>query len=201
MNTDMLHPTLDNYLESLAAKTPTPGGGAVAAVTGAQAAALVSMVCRFSAPPERTRAILDTAEAARTRFLALAEEDARAFRNLLSAYRQESGQKSTESIRKALRAAAEAPRQTMLLAESLVEGIIELEETGNPNLRTDTAIAAVLLEATIISARLNILVNVKETEDEAFHEAVRGEMERCEEAITGLQRVADSIRYSLSSNS
>ena len=36
------------YLDALAAKTSTPGGGAVAAVVAAEACSLVAMVANFS---------------------------------------------------------------------------------------------------------------------------------------------------------
>ena len=40
--------TTAEFLDSLAAGQPTPGGGGAAALTGSQAAALVSMVINFT---------------------------------------------------------------------------------------------------------------------------------------------------------
>ena len=40
--------SMENFLEGLAAKTSTPGGGSAAAVMGAMGAALVSMVANFT---------------------------------------------------------------------------------------------------------------------------------------------------------
>ena len=42
--------TLENYMDILKSDSPAPGGGAVSALTGAQGAALVSMVCELTIP-------------------------------------------------------------------------------------------------------------------------------------------------------
>ncbi len=40
--------TLDGYLEALASRAPTPGGGAVGAISSATAASLIAMVARLT---------------------------------------------------------------------------------------------------------------------------------------------------------
>ena len=51
--------TLEKFLDSVASKTPTPGGGAVAAVTGAMAASLVEMVCNLTIGKKRYPEVQD----------------------------------------------------------------------------------------------------------------------------------------------
>ncbi|WP_460392046.1 cyclodeaminase/cyclohydrolase family protein, partial [Actinophytocola sediminis] len=43
----LLHLSVGGLLERVAARTPAPGGGAVAALTGAVIAALVALAARF----------------------------------------------------------------------------------------------------------------------------------------------------------
>src|SRR5574338_643963 len=78
--------TLDFYLEKLASGDPTPGGGAAAALTLAQAAALISMVCNFTLGREKYREsevivneILGDAETVRAEALEAVDSDAIAF--------------------------------------------------------------------------------------------------------------------------
>jgi formiminotetrahydrofolate cyclodeaminase len=87
-----------SYLDKLASVAPAPGGGAVAALHAAQAAALVRMVCNLSVGAERFAAVEPTmrrvlAEAARLQqeVLALADEDAAAFTAVTTAYRLPQG--------------------------------------------------------------------------------------------------------------
>ena len=73
------------FLDQVAARTPAPGGGGAAAVTGAMAAGLVAMAARFSARqlPEAG----DLAEEAdRLRYMAsqLVDMDARAYTRVLA---------------------------------------------------------------------------------------------------------------------
>ena len=74
------------FLDQLAARTPTPGGGGAAAVTGAMAAGLVAMAARFSATrlPEAGE-LADQADELRRRLAQLADMDARAYAAVLEA--------------------------------------------------------------------------------------------------------------------
>ena len=76
------------FLDQLAARTPTPGGGGAAAVTGAMAAGLVAMAARFSATrlPDAGE-LADQADELRRRLAQLADEDARAYAAVLEALR------------------------------------------------------------------------------------------------------------------
>ena len=66
------------FLDQLAARTPTPGGGGAAAVTGAMAAGLVAMAARFSARQlPGAGDLADQADELRRRAADLADLDAR----------------------------------------------------------------------------------------------------------------------------
>ena len=90
--------TVENFLQSLAAKVPAPGGGATAALHAAQAAALVAMVARYSEGPrvaehaELVQKIRDTADRLRDEALTLADDDdVAAFTAVTEAYRLPKG--------------------------------------------------------------------------------------------------------------
>ena len=48
MNKKIKNQTVQEFLDDLVSKTPAPGGGSVAALMGATAASLVSMVCNLT---------------------------------------------------------------------------------------------------------------------------------------------------------
>ena len=92
--------TITAFLDSLADRTPAPGGGATTALHLGQAAALMSMVARYSTGPRYAEhaAVIDgicsAADAIREQSLHFAEADMAAFSSVIDAYRLP---KSTES--------------------------------------------------------------------------------------------------------
>lgn len=182
---------LNDYLAALASRSSTPGGGAAAAISGAQAASLLAMVCHLT-KDDRARAILESADAARAAFLALAEDDARCFDAVMAAWRL-SGARREEMLEPALEAAAEVPLRMIEEAVALISPAEAIAEFGNPNLVTDTAIAALLLESTIAAARLNVLVNLKAMKTDAFRPGARIRLANAEAERERLRRLARRI--------
>lgn len=166
--------TVSNYLAALAGKGSTPGGGAATGLTGAQAAALISMVCRLTRKNlEATKDILAAADIARDRFIQLAEKDMQCFDAVMTAYKtgaKTDGEKAhrNRQLQQALKDAATVPREMIDEGITLIPLIERLVEIGNRNLITDTGIAASLLECVLSSSRLNIMVNLKAIDDQEF---------------------------------
>jgi formiminotetrahydrofolate cyclodeaminase len=137
--------------DTVAAETPAPGGGSVAAIVAGFAAALAAMVARFSTEQwEDAPGAVAQAEALRTRLLPLAEEDARAYESVLVALRlpQELGSEARDAaIGEALSRAADVPLAIAETALDVSSLAVELAEHGNPNLRGDAATAVLLAEA------------------------------------------------------
>jgi len=81
----LLQLSLAEFLDRLASDTPTPGGGSVAALTGALAASLGKMVCaftlgrpKFAAVEPEVRVLSDRLTRAGSMLRALVDEDAAA---------------------------------------------------------------------------------------------------------------------------
>lgn len=163
--------TLEHYLSELGAKVPAPGGGAVAALHAAQAAALVAMVARYT-----TRAkdavhrpivdrIIEAADAAQARSLTLADADAAAFTAVGAAYKlpkdtDDEIAARTEAINAALVEAARVPAAVVDEADEILSLAAELLPIGNPNVVTDIGAAADAARAAAMSSQLNIEINV-----------------------------------------
>ncbi|WP_228001208.1 cyclodeaminase/cyclohydrolase family protein [Nocardia australiensis] len=163
--------TLGQYLADLAAKVPAPGGGAVAALHAAQGAALVAMVARYTtrAKDVEHRPIIDriieAADAARDRAIALADADAAAFTAVGAAYKlpkttPEELAGRTEAITAALVQAARVPAAVVDEADEILSLAAELLPIGNPNVVTDIGAAADAARAAATSSQLNIEINV-----------------------------------------
>ncbi|WP_084525657.1 cyclodeaminase/cyclohydrolase family protein [Nocardia vaccinii] len=163
--------TIGRYLDDLAAKIPAPGGGAVAALHAAQAAALVAMVARYTtrAKDAANRPVIDriiaAADAARERSLALADADAEAFTAVGAAYKlpKETDAERTaraEAVNAALITAARVPAAVVAEADEIISLAADLLPIGNPNVVTDIGAAADAARAAATSSQLNIAINV-----------------------------------------
>ena len=150
------------FLDQLAARTPTPGGGGAAAVTGAMAAGLVAMAARFSATRlPGAGELADRADALRRRLAQLADMDAQAYAAVLEALRlpREASQREVQR-QEALLGAALVPLEIAGIGAQVAVMAARLAETGNPNLRGDAVTGAVLAAASARSAACLVDINV-----------------------------------------
>ncbi|MCR4404420.1 MAG: cyclodeaminase/cyclohydrolase family protein [Candidatus Acetothermia bacterium] len=163
-------------LEELASSSPTPGGGAAAALAGALAAALTAMVASLTqgkkgyeaAQPEMER-IAREAGALRDRLARLLEEDVAAFEGVVAAHRLPRADPARAlSVEEALKRASRVPLET---AESCL-GVLRLAKIaaarGKKEAVTDAGAAVALAYAGLEAALLNVRVNLLAIQDEAF---------------------------------
>ena len=174
--------TIAAFLDRLAARVPAPGGGATAALHAAQAAALLAMVARYSDGPrydaELMNRIVTEADALREDALALAEADTKAFGAVAEAYRLPRGTEQETSARSAaissaLADAAHPPADVVRTALLLVGLAEDLWPAGNRAVIADVAAAAEAARAAVVTARLNIEVNLKGITDPVLAEEFR----------------------------
>lgn len=160
--------TIQDFLNELAAKKPAPGGGAAAPVCAAIAAALANMVVAYSLnkkslaehQPDLERAG-ETLVSATRRFQALAEEDAVAYARLNELQRAPDGDRRLDQIPALKRQAIEIPSQVVALCVEMLDLCATLAAISNKHLRSDLAMAAVLLEACARASRWNVLINAE----------------------------------------
>src|SRR5688572_9239076 len=145
--------SLGGFLDEVAAGTPTPGGGTVAALAGALAAALVAMVANLTigkkkyatAQAEMTEARHE-ADRLRARLVSLMRRDSRAFEAVLAAHRLPQGTPAEADTRNqaVLSATWEATRVPLETAEAclaVTEWALRSVRSGNPNAASDGASA------------------------------------------------------------
>lgn len=172
--------SIREYLDQLASSSPTPGGGSAAALTGAQGAALVSMVCnltigkkKYADVEEDMKEVLARSEALRAKLIELIDKDAAAFDKVSQAY---SMPKSTDeekaarraAIQEALKGAEAVPMETVEACLEIIRLAIVAAEKGNPNVVSDAAVGGILGHAGLLSAADNVRINLNFIKDEAF---------------------------------
>ena len=178
--TDFAQLSLERFLAALASDAPTPGGGTAAAAAGAMGASLAEMVAqltlskeKYAASHEAVRPIAEAGMLARGEFLGLAREDSDAYDEVVAARRLPKGTDEEKAARLrriavANRNAAEVPMRTARAAVRLLAALPELAEKGNPNAVSDVGAAALLLDACVEGALLNVGINLSGIEDSTF---------------------------------
>ncbi len=176
------------FLTELASAAPVPGGGGAAALAGALAAALSSMVAnltigkeKFAAQEEKVRALLSAVEKTRVKLLELAESDAAVFAEFMNCYKLPKGTDEekairTAAVRKAAKQAAEVPLEIARVAMEVLLIADKLVLCGNPGVITDAACSGLLARAALRCAEYNVRINLGLTKDESYNEQITAEL-------------------------
>jgi formiminotetrahydrofolate cyclodeaminase len=191
----MIDDTVRSYLDALGSESATPGGGAVAGLAGAQACALMSMVTNLTRDSSEAEAIGQAAKKAQGVFLTLTDDDISCFDAVMQAYQlpRSDAQNRRDEIQKTLMAAAEVPLKMIEQAMELIPLTARLVEIGNRNVITDTAIAAVMLDATIVSARQNVLINLRSIKNDVFNARSQGRLDQAAASLAAISDIRQRI--------
>ena len=146
---------IGEFLNDVASSRPTPGGGAVAALTGAEAAGLVEMVCNLTKPYGSLAETAAKAKKLRGDLLSLADEDVKAFDRVIFACKL----KDSQEIKNSLSRAIEVPEKVKKLSRRVEELAKEVSQIGNKNAISDAKTAVHLAVAAQKSADENIRIN------------------------------------------
>lgn len=161
--------TVDEYLKRLASRSATPGGGAAAALTSAQGAALIMMVANLTIGKkgyeefeELNKDILGEAEVLLGSLTEGIDNDADAFGKLSAAYAlPKDNENRAAEIASASVLAAEVPLMVMEDSIAALRLAAKLKGRSNKNLESDIYVAALCLYAGIKSAKINVDENLK----------------------------------------
>lgn len=198
---------VSDFVAATASKEPTPGGGAIAALTAATGAALAEMVANltfgkkgYEEVQSEMKDLQSKAEAIRNRMLELSQADADVFNifmNALGLPKNTDEEKATRSaaIQQAYKDAAMVPFEIGELAYQIFDLADMASRKGNQNLITDGIIAAINARAAVKSAFLNVRINLSGIKDESFVAeliskmyAIEKDLDDKESAIIGLYK-------------
>jgi glutamate formiminotransferase/formiminotetrahydrofolate cyclodeaminase len=202
--------TVKAFTELTASESPAPGGGSVAALLGALAAALGVMVANLSSHKrgwdDRWQFFSDWAENGenlRWVLLSLIEEDTQAFNGVMAAFAMpkatpEEKAARTQAIQAATKVAVEAPLKVMKTTFQLFPLLKAMVELGNPNSITDAGVGANCARSAIYGAYLNVLVNLNGISDEAYVAVIKEEaLGILKEAIALEASLMDQVKIAL----
>jgi len=195
---DLTKRSIDEFLDAVAQRTPTPGGGSVAAAAGALACALARMVGAYSVGknPEkgvrdRTEALVDRLRRVDEILRGLVTQDAVAYAAMSAAGKVARANPATKSAyQDAVLAAAAVPMETAAAASQALAAMDELKDFANRHLLSDLGVAAVLAEAAARAAWYMVTVNLPEV----VHAATRTKLrEGIDQTLQHCQSSARSI--------
>jgi formiminotetrahydrofolate cyclodeaminase len=194
--------SIDAYLGRLAARHPTPAGAAVAALSLAQAAALLAMVARLRVDPERAQRVLRRAEHVRGTALRLAEADAAAVEEVAAAYAlarstDAERERRASAIADALLAAAGPPAELVALGAEVVGLCERMREVASGALLADVAAAADAAAAALSISRTNVEADIAPHRGTAEAERLAAAVEAVDTLLGRAGLLRDEIRGTL----
>lgn len=169
---------VSNFLNELASNSPTPGGGSVAALVGALGAALISMVGnltigkkKYEGVEEDFKEIISSSEKLRYELSRLIEEDVKVFNDFMATYKmpketEDEKKVRAEKVQESLIEAAKVPLRVAYKCLDIMILSQETAEKGNINVISDAGVAALMAEAALESAILNVKINLKMIKDD-----------------------------------
>ena len=200
--------TIQTFLDELASKASTPGGGGGAAVNGAIGAALISMVANFTIGKkgyedvqDEFNRILTQSEDLRAKLTDAIKDDVDVFNRVMAAYgmpKESEGEKKlrTEGIQSALKEATDVPLTCAKLCRQVIDLSQLAAEKGNTNVISDAGVALLAGYAGLRSAALNVYINIGGIKDKEFAD---GRRQQLEALLDGLEVFKEDV-YDLVKN-
>ncbi|MCJ8747599.1 hypothetical protein PDJAM_G00155490 [Pangasius djambal] len=187
--------SLHQFVQSVGARTPAPGGGSVSAAIAAMGAALGCMVGQmtygkkqFEALDGVMRRLIPPFHQAMNELLLTVDADSTAFNSYMAALKMpkstaEEIQRRDEAMQEGLKKAVSVPMSLAERVTLLWPSLKELVMYGNLACKSDVQVAAKALETAVFGAYYNVIINLKDVTDETFRKDM-------EERASGLLKQA-----------
>ena len=196
----MKNMTINEFAKIVASDSPVPGGGSIAALCGALSAALAEMVAnltvtkkKYADSKEEMTDIISKASQLRDKLLNYIEEDSLAYNKVMEAYKlpketEEEKCLRRDRIQEGLKVAASVP---LKVAETSFE-LFPLAEAvvlrGNVSSVTDALVGAMMARTGVLSAVLNIRINLDSIKDDEFVKALKEKADILEEKTNRFEK-------------
>ena len=169
---------VSGYLDILKSEAPAPGGGSASALSGAQGAALIAMVCgltlgreKYSEYHKTCSEAKEEAECLLDSFIAAVDADTEAYNLVAAAYKmpKESDEQKKErsaAIEEGTNKSTEVPLSVMKMAQEGLEIVSGLIGKTNPGAKSDLGVAVLNLHSCARGAWLNVKINLPGIKDD-----------------------------------
>jgi glutamate formiminotransferase/formiminotetrahydrofolate cyclodeaminase len=197
-----------DFVEELAASTPTPGGGSAAAFSGAMGAALVSMVAGLTVGKKKyadveieMNDILQHSNGLRAELMQTVEDDACSFEAVMGALRLPKDTDAQQSARTAALEmatlnAAHVPLHVARNSVKVMALAVRCAEIGNLNAISDAASGAAMAKAALTAAGYNVRINVNSLSDKNTGSHLLEELENVESQAATIEKKLQKIMKS-----
>jgi len=202
--------TIRSYVEDASSGKATPGGGSIAAAAGALGMSMACMAANFTVGKKKYKDVeeevkthLDACMAARDELLRLMDEDTQAYGAVSEAYGMpkntpEEKAARTAAIQEALVTAMDAPLRAVRACRTALRAVTGLVDVANKNLISDVGVAALLTEAALRAAKLNVEINLSYLKDQQLVRKTRAEIEEAaaetkQNAAAVMEKVAAAV--------
>lgn len=187
--------SIDEYVRDLSSSKATPGGGAVAAFSLLQGAALLSMVIEITVANANYQHFHSGCLDAKTSVQALMKEgralikdDMDAFNALMKAFKEKGSERNTLISEASIKAVG-VPLRILEKAEEGIQLANMLINKSNPNVESDIEVAIACFECAGKSAITNVRVNLSGISDAGVAQKYK------EDAVNKLEYIeAESMR-------
>ncbi len=160
-------------LDEIASNSPAPGGGSVAAMSGAVGCSLLMMVSgltigkkKYADVQEQAQQVLDDASKLKGEFISLIDKDTDAFMRLFELFKVKEPTPEQQQMLKAAEAdSIGVPRKTMETAIAAMEQAMKLAPIGNKNAISDVGVAIYCIKTAYKGGKLNVLINLAGKDD------------------------------------
>lgn len=180
---------IKDFLSELSSSSPAPGGGSVAALSGAIGTALSSMVCNLTIGKDKYSDVqtvikdnLIKSENLRKKLIKLIDKDTEAFNDVIKAFKMpkdtiEQKEKRINAIQDGYKTATRIPLETAKTCEKILDIAMIISTKGNQNSITDAGVSALMAQTGIQSAILNVRINLSSIKDEKYVKSIISEIE------------------------
>lgn len=184
---------LNEFIEKLASKDAVPGGGSVAALNASLGTSLIEMVAnltigkkKYLQVNDQMQKIIEQTKPARNDFLEDIQKDSQSFQNVLDCFKlpkttEKEKEYRKERIQEAYKKAIEVPLNIAEKALELFDTVEFVVKNGNKNAESDGLVAAIMLRSSILSALLNVKINLSGIKDEEYREKMEKKVEFLED--------------------
>jgi len=195
--------SLRAFSDDLASDAPVPGGGSASAVAGAMGAALAAMVARIAmkkSDDETLRDYVAEMENLRVDFLRLVDDDSAAYARVAEALKLPRGTDAekaarTERVQSALLAASRVPLELAKTSRRLLDACERGLEQAPPAAVSDVGVGALLAEAALEGAAMNVMINLASVKDRGQVKALSEDLDRVlEGASAQRKRITDFVQ-------
>jgi len=203
----LVNRTVADFVDECSMDSPAPGGGSVAALSGALGAGLACMVANltvgkkgYESAWEEMKRVAVQAQGLKDRFVAAVDRDTDAFNEVMAAFKLPKGtpeqkQARDAAVLEATKRATLVPLDVLKMVPDALAAALAVAQRGNKNSASDAGVAAGALRTAAEGAWLNVRINLAGIFDEDFKRRVRAEglsaLDAARKAADEVERVVD----------